>query len=376
MTRSRLAPDRDREQWHRQLLGRSRHSTVEEVVEATAGIYSTAPTSYLSLAARTPAFDRGDLDRALYRDRTLVRTGALRGSGFLIPIGRVDSVLSAADREPWYLGAVDKEIGPEKRSKWTREVLDILDGRIVPARNLRTEMGIDTGLSTVLRFLLIAMGQRRLIVAAGEPGGWRSNQYGYARWEQWFEGHERVDVDPTQARADLATWYLGGHGPASVEDFSWWSGLSKANAREAIEAAGESRGGDLYDLPGRADPDSPSGLRLLPIWDTALVTQKSRRLMVDPGHYRYTYDASGNVTSTIVSDARVIGVWDRRGDDRSLLVSAAFFTGDGPRGAVEAEAAVVAASVGAVLEGVEWREGPVDLTAAKRNRFMSPLSGG
>lgn len=373
-----VAGNLDREQWHRQLLQRDRHLSVEEAVEAAAGIYSTAPTSYLSFAARVPGFTSADLDRALYEDRTLVRRASLRGSAFLIPIDRIDAVASAPDREEWYTGAVDKAVGAERRRGWTARVLEILDDRVLRAREIRAEMGVASDQSEALRFLLSSMSQHRLIAAASGTVGWRDNQYGYARWDQWFPDHPVRELDPGESRVELARWYLQGHGPATVEDFAWWSGLKKANAVKALSAVSEADEDGLYDLFGGSDQaPAATGLRLLPIWDTAMVTQKSRRRMVDPAHYPYVYDASGNLTSTIVSDARVVGVWNRGGDNNRIEIKAVFFNPPGKAriAAVESEATLIADAVGVSEVSVEMVDGLVDLTTAPRNRFMSPLSG-
>jgi hypothetical protein len=372
-----VAHNLDREQWHRQLLQRERDLTVEGTVEAAAGIYSTAPTSYLSFVARVPRFTNGDLDRALYQDRTLVRRASLRGSGFLIPLDRIDAVASASDREEWYTAAVDKIVGEQRRRKWTREIVTILDGRELRAREIRAEMGLSGEESESLRYLLSSLSQHRQVAAASGTKGWRDNQYGYALWDQWFPDHPARDLNPEEARAEIARWYLGGHGPATAEDFAWWSGLKRANAEKALSAVAEMTGDGLFDLAGASVGPDPTGLRLLPIWDTSMVTQISRRRMVDPLLYPFVYDASGNLTSTIVSDGRVVGVWDRRGDGDRIEIKAAFFGGfdRGLAEAVESEAAVVTAAVGASEVGVDFVDRIVDLTTASRNRFMSPLSG-
>ncbi|MEX1091637.1 MAG: winged helix DNA-binding domain-containing protein [Acidimicrobiia bacterium] len=364
----------DREQWHRQLLQRDRSMSVKDAVEAAAGIYSTAPTSYLSFAARVHGFVADDLDQALYRDRTLVRMGALRGSGFLIPVERIDAVASASDKRGWHEGAVDKAVGQKKRLQWTSQVLGILDGEILPAREIRARLGVSGEESEPLRFLLASLTDSRLIVAASGVRSWRDNQHGYAIWDQWLPDHPVRTIDPDEARAEVARWYLHGHGPATLEDFSWWSGFNKTNARHALESVTGVEG-DLYDIGDRHHADPPSGLRLLPIWDTALVTQKTRRRMVDERLYPYVYDASGNVTSTVVLDGQVIGIWDRGGDADRFEIKVSFFAGSGPRKLVDREAAVIAAAVGAADSSVEVVDGFTDLTQASWNRFMSPLSG-
>jgi len=38
-----------------------------------------------------------------------------------------------------------------------------------------------------------------------------------------------------EALAELAYRFFGSHGPATFEDFAWWSGLTKTDARHGLE---------------------------------------------------------------------------------------------------------------------------------------------
>jgi hypothetical protein len=258
----------------------------------------------------------------------------------------------------------------------TTAILKALDGRVLRAREIRAELGIAKEESEALRYLLSSLSQHRQIAAASGTRSWRDNQHGYALWDQWFPDHPVRELAPEEAQAEVAWWYLGGHGPATAEDFSWWSGLKKANAEKALSVVARATADGLYDVTGLDPAPAPTGVRLLPIWDTAMVTQMSRRRMVDPSLYPYVYDASGNLTSTIVSEGSVVGVWDRSGDNDRIEIKAAFFESpDDLVGDVESEAALMASAVGAPEFTVEIVDGIVDLTTASRNRFMSPLSG-
>jgi hypothetical protein len=362
------------EQWNRQLLQRDRSMTVERVVVEAGGIYSTAPTSYLSFAARIPGFVNDDLDRALYRDRSLVRLSALRGSGFLVPITMIDEVVAANDRRYLYEQWIEKLVGVKTRESWRVRILALLDGRVMPAREIRSELGVSAGDSEALRFLLSALSQNRQVAAASGTRGWRDNQHGYALWSQWFPDHPPIDVDPESARVKVANWYLKGHGPGSVDHFAWWSGMKKGNAAEVLSHFDEI-GPGVFDLDDPPDRVEPSGLRLLPVWDTALVAPKGRRRMVRTAHQPFVYDASGNLTSTIVRDGGVIGVWSRGGDDTHFAVKAAPFESFTKvvRLEIEDEANLVGAAVGATQVSVEFVDEMPDLTTASRNRFLSPL---
>ena len=65
-----------------------------------------------------------------------------------------------------------------------------------------------------------------------------------------------------EALAELALRYFRSHGPATVRDFAWWSGLTMTDARRATDAAGA----DV--LPAAPGPDRVRGAHfLLPNYD-------------------------------------------------------------------------------------------------------------
>jgi hypothetical protein len=150
--------------------------------------------------------------------------------------------------------------------------------------------------------------------------------------------------------------------------------MKKVNAAAALSNFHEIEPG-VFDVDGPPEGGEPSGLRLLPVWDTALVAPKGRRRMVRTAHQPYVYDASGNLTSTIVKDGGVLGVWSRGGDGDHFAIKAAPFESfqKSVRSKIEEEAEVIRAAVGATDVTVEFVTDVVDLTTASRNRFLSPL---
>ena len=306
---------------------------------------------------------------------------ALRGSQFMIPVEMMDTVASAEDREDWYGRYVEKAVGPTGRRRLAAEVVDVLRGRVLTAREIKAELTLEGDRAEAMKFIIHMLTVERRIATATVVGGWRSNQYRYALWEEWFPEHPPKVLDGDASRVDVANWYLTGHGPATVADFSWWSGFNKTNSRSALEDSEavtvDTETGPMYDLPDRSEPETPRGVRLLPVWDTALVTQKERRRMVPDADQPYVYSRDGNLTSTVVSDGTVVGVWDRQGDDLSLVVKVAPLSGFEPEvwDGIEQEAAVVAAALGLETVEVVREDEPVNLLDASRNRFLSPLSG-
>jgi len=84
-----------------------------------------------------------------------------------------------------------------------------------------------------------------------------------------------------EALGELARRYFRSHAPATIRDFVWWSGLTTADAKRAVEIAGaRSR-----DVDGRTHWSMPDQRRaaprrrpvhLLPIYDEYLVAYRDR----------------------------------------------------------------------------------------------------
>src|SRR5215207_8083432 len=61
-------------------------------------------------------------------------------------------------------------------------------------------------------------------------------QPAFALLEEWVPAARMLDRD--EALAALAERYFTSRGPATLQDFTWWSGLTVADAKTAIELAG------------------------------------------------------------------------------------------------------------------------------------------
>jgi hypothetical protein len=112
-------------------------------------------------------------------------------------------------------------------------------------------------------------------------------------------------LDRDEALAELARRYFTSHAPATLQDFTWWSGLSVADTRRAVEAAG-------VDAPRTNAPRTshrPSVL-LLPPYDEYTVAYRDRGAALDPKHAAAA--RNGIFSPTIVIDGRIVGLWTRR----------------------------------------------------------------
>ncbi len=345
-----------------------------EVFDDSLGIYGTQPTGHLELLARLPAHDLAGFERVVRQHRAAVRLRTLRGSAFLIPTHLLPITQGATrSRNARAFGAMLRKRLQTPYETWAERILDVLAGGPLPRAAIKAALGAAED-PELLGYCVAQAATENRIVAVPEPGGWRADRIVFHRWDDWLPGVDVWSMPGDEARVELARLYLDRHGPATVDDFSFWSGLTKAQSQGALEAVAEPAGGDYWATTAPAGEPPP--LRLLPIWDTLFVTYRNRSRFVAPEHYPLVYDASGNATSVVLIEGWAAGVWQFGKDDRHLEVTAAPFDDftAAQWEAIEEEAWRIGGLAGSATVTVERGEGPVDLTRAPRNRFMRPLS--
>jgi hypothetical protein len=126
-----------------------------------------------------------------------------------------------------------------------------------------------------------------------------------------------------EALGELGRRYVEGHGPAQVADLAWWSGLTVADARKALESASppllrETLGERTFWVSPMAPTpriDSPD-IHLLPNYDELLISFRDREDAMDPGLPPPARVAQVILAHIVVRDGLVVGGYRRR-DERT-----------------------------------------------------------
>lgn len=352
----------------------ARTDDVVAVAGDMVALHGTDPsTVFLSAAARMrrPAVEA--LERALYDDRSLVRTLGMRRTMFVLPVPLVP-VVQAACTDALVPGerrrtlAMLEQDGVEDADRHLRELEEataaaIVDrgevtgaelSKIVPGLSRKLHVGQGTkwegtiGMTTRVLFLLST--EQRIV--RGRPrGGWTSSQYRWSPMSSWLPGDPpRPGAD--EARVELLGRWLRAFGPATVADLHWWSGLTLGQVRKALTAL-DLEEVDLDGAPGivLADDLSPTPadepwVALLPSLDPTTMGWKERHWYLGD-HRTALFDTNGNAGPTVWCDGRVVGGWAQRRSGEvlfELLEDVGAETGE----AVAAEAARLTAWLGDV----------------------------
>lgn len=145
---------------------------------------------------------------------------------------------------------------------------------------------------------------------------------------------EKIPPSPTlpreEALARLAARYFGSHGPATIRDFQWWSGLPAADARAGLEAAkpglfSEKTADKEYWFAAPEPGPAGSAIHFLPAFDEYIVGYTDRSAVLDPAFGKEAITINGIFKPVIVVEGKVTGLWKRTAKKDHLLLETRFF---------------------------------------------------
>lgn len=139
--------------------------------------------------------------------------------------------------------------------------------------------------------------------------------------DEWVKHSRELSFD--ESLAELAKLYFTAHGPATVQDFAWWSGMTLTDARAGLEAASGSLlcevfAGTEYWLShtgaekAHDSGASGGGVHLLAGFDEYILGYKDRSAVLSPETAPLIVPGNNGIfLATVVADGRIAGTWKR-----------------------------------------------------------------
>lgn len=139
----------------------------------------------------------------------------------------------------------------------------------------------------------------------------------------------------SNALAELAKKYFLSHGPATLQDFAWWSGLPGADARKSLELSQADLVPEIvgsqtfwfsksFSLPSSRGSKRDT-MRLLPAYDEFVISYKDRRASVPIENQNKAVSSNGIFRPVIVLNGRVVGTWKRTLKKNKIIIETHFF---------------------------------------------------
>jgi hypothetical protein len=166
----------------------------------------------------------------------------------------------------------------------------------------------------------------------------RGKQHTYALLDQ--RAPEAPALARDEALHELTLRFFRSRGPATVTDFTAWSGLTVADAKAGLQMAGkeldttlDEKGTAWIGGVGAGEHACATGAYLIPMYDEMGIGYKHLRMVLaesPPGE--------GMLSRAVVIDGRTVGSWKRTVAKRAVTIEATLFTelSAGDRAALEA----------------------------------------
>jgi hypothetical protein len=281
-----------------------------------------------AVAQRTLGATDTDVEKEI-GEGAILRTHVLRPTWHFVTPADIRWMLAlTAPRVKAILSYYDRTLGiDEKELRRSRAVFikSLRDGKQLTRSELsqaltRARIRTDDG-QRLARLVMHA--ELDGLICSGER---RGKQFTYALLDERAPAARVPERDPSLG--ELATRYFTTHGPATSDDFAWWSGLTKTDAKRGIEIAGSklehrSIGGRRYSFPPttRVVKERSPIARLLPPFDEYFVGLKDRTAM--EARLR-SANAKAKVGlpsgAPLLIDGQVLGVWKRTLKLKSVAV--------------------------------------------------------
>ena len=321
-----------------------------DVIEATGSMIclhaSDPATVYLSAWARVDGLALGDVERALYYDRFIVKHLAMRRTLFVFPREDLDVVQAGASNRvaaaEWRRLVRDVEKAGLHRDGerwlsdcWAQVLALLSDGRQATSSQLRDEIPALQGAIAygegkpwggqvpVGPRVLTTLSAAGRIVRASNDGAWTTSRPRWAAMERWL-GRRLAPPSEAEGVARLVAAWLRVFGPGTQADVKWWLGSTVTAVRraladvQAVEVDLDGRTG--YLLPDDLEPTAPSEPwgALLPPLDPTTMGWTERDWFL--GSYKaQLFDTNGNAGPTVWWDGRIVGGWRQRDTGEVVL---------------------------------------------------------
>ena len=326
----------------------ARHHLVERLPRGKAldavgdilGLNAQGALNYqLSLWNRVEGLDPSFLPRALQEDRSLVRSWFMRDTVHIVPTADLPVFRRGLEKglmrdwDRWTVRTGRKE-APESWEPLYPDVLDALEGPPLTLNGIRERVRMEgEEARSRLHRLVREMSLRGLVCNAGSKGPWYHNsEHLFSRIDRWIPEADLSSVSLSDAIKELVLRYLRAYGPASVSDFSYWSGtrvrearpVFEENADSLIEVTIEGQRGRYFALTedehALMEVQSRPFARLMPQFDALIMGHKDKTRFMDQAVRKDVFLPRGVVAATIIVDGMVTGTWQmkKKGDQWSL----------------------------------------------------------
>ncbi len=318
------------------LAERAEKNQLIRVVEDVCGIQAQVLSGALiAIWARVEGVSAKDIEDALWKQHTLVKTWAMRGTLHL---------LTATDL-PIYVAALktrlkdmkdqlvrNYKLGPGEMERVVSDIHDALDGRCLNRAQIAERVAAQSKIRPELRQLLFS-GWGILLQPAAYSGSLcfgpsQGPKPSFVRPDQWIGRWSEPDGEEALRR--LVLRFVASYGPMTRHDFQhWWGRLnektmtiiqSALDELEQVEFEGRQCWLRKQDVDGVLRVRPMHTVRLLPSWDCYVMFYHPRELFVSTRLRSRVFDQIHGNAPVLLIDGIAAGVWAKKKRGKTLEI--------------------------------------------------------
>ncbi len=289
------------------------------------------PAAKWALGLRLPHLNEVELDDA-FNAGEIVRTHVMRPTWhFIAPEDLKWMQMLTGPRVKRLLSHYERKMGIDEAmvKKSQRAMASALGGENFLTRNELIPFLKKAGVAATGMKLgfLVSHAELDALICSGPRKG---KQFTYALVDERVKKSRKLSHE--EALTELTRRYFTSHGPATLNDFGWWSGLTQAEIKQGMgrvknKLAHEEAGGKTYYFSNEKIPVSKvvAGVHLLPNYDEYTIAYKDTRAVFNPPMKLPPNRANVVFNHSIVLDGHIVGMWKKIPGKKDVKIQTTIF---------------------------------------------------
>ena len=307
---------------------RADKSQLTKVVEDVCGIQAQVLSgAEIAIWARVDGISTHDIEDALWKQHTLVKTWAMRGTLHLLSASDLPIYIAALktrleDMEDWLVR--NHRLIPGEMERVVSDIREALNGRCLSRAQLAERVAKQSKSGAKFRQLLLS-GWGILLQPAAYDGSLcfgpsQGPNVSFVRPDQWLRRWQGPDSEEALRR--LVLGFVRSYGPVTRHDFQHWWGKSNEKTMKIIESLWgeleqvEFEGRRVWlrrqDVEEARKAKPIHSIRLLPSWDCYVMFYHPRELFFSTRFRSKIFRQLEGNAPVLLIDGTAGGVWSKK----------------------------------------------------------------
>jgi hypothetical protein len=310
---------------------------VERLIGVQAQVMSAAE---LALWARVEGLRPADVQAALWRERTLVKTWAMRGTLFLFAAEDLPLVVAARNVSGyryWIKFFEAHGITEAQYETILAAVPQVLGDEPLTREQFAIALAEQTGIAALRPAMIESSWGSTLKPSAFRGdlcfGPTQGRNVAFVRPSAWL-GKWRA-IEPEAALREIIRRFLSVYGPATPRDFGRWWGAGTALAKRVFKELGDElaavdvegwRAFALRSSLEQMEQSTAVGIvRLLPMFDPYTHGLLDYEQLLPPAFRSAVFRPQGWISAVVLVEGRIGGVWEHKTKPSGTVVTVRLF---------------------------------------------------